>query len=533
MDKKWWTLLAVCTGSFMLLLDVTIVVVAQPAIQSGLHAGFSDVQWTLDAYALTLASLLLTSGVLADRYGRKLLFAIGLVIFTLGSLLCGLAADPLMLIVSRSGQGVGGAIMFATSLALLGHSFRGRDRGVAFGVWGAVTGVSTALGPVLGGLITTDWNWRGIFLVNVPIGVFALIVTVWRAEESRSDHPAPPDWAGFALLTAGLVSFVYGLIRAGENSWTDAGAIACLAAGVILIAAFIVIEGRVRHPMFDLSLLRVPTFTGGSIAAFAMNGSLFAMLLYFVIYLQDILGYPALDAGLQLAIISLAQLVTSTVAGRLSAFVPTRWLIGPGLFLTGAGLIVMAGLTGASSWTHLIPGFIVSGLGAGLVNPPLASTAIGVVPPRKAGMASGVNSTFRQVGIAMGIAALGSLFTSAMQSHLSSALPPSLAGSAATLATAVRQGTIGQALAAAPAAERGAIGAALRASFASGLNELAYVTAALALAGAVLATLLIRRKDFHQPGNGEPAADGGQAASEAGTGAAVPGESAAAPGAWS
>ena len=221
MDKKWWTLLAVCTGMFMLLLDVTIVVVAQPAIQDGLHASFTDVQWVLDAYALTLASLLLTSGVLADRYGRKRLFQTGLVIFTLGSLLCGLAQDPLMLILSRSGQGVGGAIMFATSLALLGNSFRGRDRGVAFGVWGAVIGVSTALGPVLGGVITTNWSWRGIFLVNVPIGVLAVALTAWQAEESKSDRPAPPDWAGFALLTAGLVSLIYGLIRAGENGWSD------------------------------------------------------------------------------------------------------------------------------------------------------------------------------------------------------------------------------------------------------------------------------------------------------------------------
>src|ERR1700760_1398337 len=173
----------------MLLLDVTIVIVAQPAIQTGLHASFSDVQWTLDAYALTLACLLLTSGVFADRYGRKLLFSIGLAIFTIGSLLCGLAVNPLMLIVSRSGQGGGGAIIFATSLALLGNSFRGRERGVAFGIWGAVIGISTALGPVLGGVITTDWNWRGIFLVNVPIGVLALALTLWRVEEARSPHP--------------------------------------------------------------------------------------------------------------------------------------------------------------------------------------------------------------------------------------------------------------------------------------------------------------------------------------------------------
>src|ERR1700692_4926704 len=244
MEKKWWTLLAVCTGSFMLLLDVTIVVVAQPAIQSGLHASFSDVQWVLDAYALTLASLLLTSGVQADRYGRRGLFGSGLVFSPLRPLLGGLAQDPLMLIVSRSAQGVGGAIMFATSLALLGNSFRGRDRGVAFGGWGAVMGISTALGPVLGGVITTDWSWRGIFLVNVPIGVFAVAVTAWRVDESKSPNPTPPDWAGFALLTTGLVSLIYGLIRAGENSWSDTGVIICL---VIAVAALAGLVGRGRR----------------------------------------------------------------------------------------------------------------------------------------------------------------------------------------------------------------------------------------------------------------------------------------------
>jgi EmrB/QacA subfamily drug resistance transporter len=506
MDKKWWTLVAVCAGMFMLLLDVTIVIVAQPAIQAGLHASFSDVQWTLDAYALTLASLLLTSGVLADRYGRKRLFTIGLVIFTLGSLLCGVAANPLMLILSRSGQGIGGAMMFATSLALLGHSFRGRERGVAFGVWGGVVGIATALGPVLGGIITTEWNWRGIFLVNIPIGVFALAVTIWRTEESRSPNPGRPDWVGFVLLTAGLISLIYGLIKAGESSWSNAAVIACLAAGVVLLAAFGVTESRVANPMFDLSLLRVPTFSGGAIAAFAMNGSLYAILLYFVIYLQDVLGYSALAAGLRIAVLSLAQLATSVVAGRLSSKVPTRWLIGPGLLLVGIGLIVMAGLNGDSAWTHLVPGFIVAGLGGGLVNPPLASTAIGVVPPDKAGMASGVNSTFRQVGIATGIAALGSIFTSAIGDHLSGALPPSLAGQAASMTNAVRQGSVGQLLASVPAADRAAVGLALRSSFAAALNELLYVTAGVAIVGALCAVVLIRAKDFHRPDGGDAAA---------------------------
>ena len=496
MDKKWWTLISVCAGIFMLLLDVTIVVVAQPAVQSGLHASFSDVQWVLDAYALTLASLLLTSGVLADRYGRKRLFSIGLTIFTLGSLLCGVAVNPLMLIISRSAQGVGGAIMFATSLALLANSFRGKDRGVAFGVWGAVMGISTALGPVLGGVITTNWDWRGIFLVNVPIGVIALAVTMWRVEESRSPRPEPPDWAGFALLTAGLVTLVYGLIRAGETTWSDAGVIGCLAAGTVLLVAFVLAERIVAHPMVDLSMMRTPTFTGGSVAAFTMNGSLFSVLLFLVLYLQDVLGYSAQAAGLRLAIISLAQLVTAVIAGRVSERVPARWLIGPGLLLVGVGLIVMAGLSGASSWTHLVPGFIVSGLGAGLVNPPLASTAIGVVPPHQAGMASGVNSTFRQVGIATGIAALGSIFTSAIQHHLATALPPSLAGSAGKISSMIRQGSVGQALASAPPADRGALAMALRSSFAAGLNDLLYVTAGVAIFGAVFGLLLIRRKDF-------------------------------------
>ena len=247
----------------------------------------------------------------------------------------------------------------------------------------------------------------------------------------------------------------------------------------------------------------------------ARHPTLYAVLLYFVIYLQDVLGYSALDAGLRLAIISLAQLATSVLAGRFSQRVPARWLIGPGLLLVGIGLIITAGLTGGSTWTHLIPGFIVAGLGSGLVNPPLASTAIGVVPPSQAGMASGVNTTFRQVGIATGIAALGSIFTSVIQSHLAGALPPSLAGSAPRIVNAVRQGSTGQLLASVPAADRAAVGSALRSSFAVALNDLLYVTAGLAIVGAVCATLLIRRKDFYQPESSEPIVTGTAAGHEA------------------
>lgn len=497
MDRKWWTLLAVCVGTFMLLLDVTIVVVALPDIQRALNAGFSDVQWVVDAYALALAAFLLTSGVLADRYGRRLLFTIGLVIFTAGSLLCGLAQSPLMLILSRAGQGVGGAIMFATSLALLGQSFRGRDRGVAFGIWGAITGAAVSLGPILGGVITTGISWRGIFLVNVPIGVAALAVTRWRVDESRAPHPGRPDLVGFALLTLGLVGLVYGLIRAGETSWGDTGAVTALAIGAALLVAFVFAERAVPHPMFDLGLFRNLTFVGGLCAAFTMNGSLFALLLYLVLYLQNVLGYSALATGARLLVSSGALLVAATIAGRLSERVPVRWLIGPGLLAVGVGLLLMTGLTADSSWTHLIAGFIVSGLGAGFVNPPLASTAIGVVEPQRAGMASGINSTFRQVGLATSIAALGSIFSTQLHSRLTNALSATpLAAHTDQIAAAVRQGTPGSFAGSLPPRQQAQLFTAIRSSFTGALNTLMVVTAVVALAGAVLSVLLIRNKDF-------------------------------------
>jgi EmrB/QacA subfamily drug resistance transporter len=495
----------------MLLLDVTIVVVAIPNIQDGLNATFGQIQWVIDAYALTLASLLLTAGVLADRYGRRLLFAIGLAIFTVGSLLCGLAQTPLMLILSRSGQGIGGAIMFATSLALLGNSFRGKDRGVALGAWGAITGVAVSLGPILGGIITSGISWRGIFLVNVPIGVAALAITWWRVDESRAPRPGRPDWIGFVLLTTGLVGLVYGLIRASESSWGNAGVAISLVVGGTLLAGFVIAEATVRNPMFDLSLFRVPTFDGGLIAAFCMNGSLFSMLLYLVLYLQDALGYSALQTGLRLLLISGPTLVTATVAGRLSERVPVRWLIGPGLILVGAGLLLMAGLSGTSSWTHLIPGFIISGAGAGFVNPPLAATAIGVVEPERAGMASGVNTTFRQIGIAVSIAALGTIFSASLRHHLERLLSvtPQLKDHSQQIVAAIRQGRGGAAAAAVPPALREQLGRAVKSSFATGINDLLIVTGVLALVGALSSILLIRNRDFvsRQP---VPTSDQGQ-----------------------
>jgi EmrB/QacA subfamily drug resistance transporter len=499
--NKWWTLVAVCLGTFMLLLDVTIVTVALPDIQQALNSSFSDLQWIVDAYALTLAAFLLTAGSLADMYGRRLLYLIGLVVFTLASALCGFAVSTLMLQLSRALQGAGGAIMFAVSLALLADAFRGKDRGVAFGVWGAVTGLAVAIGPLLGGLLTTGLSWRWIFFVNAPIGIAAVIISVLKVAESRAPHASGPDWAGFSLFTVALSSLVYGLIESNQRSFTNPLVLGCFAAAAVLLVAFVAVELRTTAPMFDLSLFRLPTFSGGSVAAFGLSASIFSMLLYLVLYIQDILGYSALATGVRLMVISGGILLTSTVAGRLTSRVPIRLLIGPGLIIVGIGLLLMRGLNAGSSWTHLIPGMIVGGIGIGLVNPPLASTAVGVVPPQRAGMASGISSTFRQVGIATGIALLGALFSNQVRNDVLARVSavPGLARSGPRIAAAVQSGEIGPVIAKLPAPARQAVGTITRTAFTTGLNHILLVAAIIALVSGVVSLAAIRGKDFvHQ-----------------------------------
>jgi EmrB/QacA subfamily drug resistance transporter len=508
--NKWWTLGAVCLGTFMLLLDITIVTVALPDIQKALHSTFSDLQWIVDAYALTLAAFLLTAGSLADMYGRRLLYLVGLVIFTGASVLCGFAVSSIMLELSRGLQGIGGAIMFSVSLALLADAFRGRDRGVAFGVWGAITGLAVAIGPLLGGILTSGISWRWIFFVNAPIGVVAVIITSMRVAESRLPSATRPDWPGFLLFTAGLASLIYALIESSRTSFTDGVVLGCFAASAVLLCAFVLTEWRVAHPMFNLGLFRLPTFSGGLVAAFGLSASIFAMLLYLVLYLQDILGYSALGAGVRLTVISGGILITATISGRLSSRVPVRLLIGPGLILVGVALLLMRGLTATSSWTHLIPGMILAGLAVGLVNPPLASTAVGVVSPERAGMASGINSTFRQVGIATGIALLGSLFASEVTSELTAKANavPGLAGHGAQIASAVKSGQTQQTLARLPAPVRTQVASLARAAFTAGLDRILLVAAVVALVAGVVSLLAIRTRDFVQTGAEAPGGAG-------------------------
>lgn len=458
MTGKWWTLVAVALGVFMLLLDITIVNVALPDIERSLGANLSDLQWVIDAYALSLAAFLLTAGSIADRVGRRALFATGIVVFTLGSLLCGVAGDPTSLALSRVVQGVGGAIMFAVSLALLSTTYRGDDRGVAFGVFGAVTGIAVALGPVLGGVLTSGLSWRWIFFVNLPVGIIALLVTLRYVTETRDPHPRRLDIAGFVTFSAGLALLVFGLIRSNESGWGSGEVLGSLAAALVLLLAFGIAETVQREPMFDLALFRVPTFIGGLAAAFAISASLFALLTYLVIYMQNLLGYSAVETGVRFLPLTLAIFFTAAVAGRLSARVPTRLLIGPGFALVGIGLLLMRGVAVDSDWTVLLAGLIVAGVGAGLINVPLASTAVAVVEPARAGMASGINSTFRQVGIATGVAALGAVV--------------------AHFAPSTGRG---------PAAAQG---------YVDGLNEILLIGALVAFAAAAATFALIRQRDY-------------------------------------
>jgi len=508
--SKWWTLTAVCLGTFMLLLDITIVNVALPDIQSAFKSSFSDLQWVIDAYALTLAALLLTAGSLADLYGRRRLYIIGLTIFTLASALCGGAQSTLMLQLSRGLQGVGGAIMFSVSLALLADAFRGRERGVAFGVWGAITGLAVAIGPLLGGALTTGLSWRWIFFVNLPLGVLAAVICVLKVTESRSPQARRPDWPGFALFTVALSSLVYGLIESNLESFSSGRVLGCLIAAGVLLIAFVAVEARGQHPMFDLALFRLPTFSGGSLAAFSLSASIFSLLLYLVLYLQDVLHYSALGTGVRLLVLSGGTLATSAVAGRLSSRVPVRYLIGPGLLLVGVGLLLMRGLDANSTWTHLIAGLIVCGAGVGMINPPLASTAVGVVPPREAGMASGINSTFRQVGIATGIAVLGAIFQSQIVTHTRAALQANRLGPAIVHATgpilnaALSGGGI-RPLAAhlSPHMSSGLINA-YKSGFSSTMNHLMLISTFVALVGAFMGFFMVRQRDFVIP-TGAPA----------------------------
>ena len=504
MERKWWTLLLVSIATFMLLLDVTVVNVALPDIQRELGASLSSLQWVVDAYSLMLASFLLTAGSLGDRLGRRRVFTIGFGIFTLASFLCGLAEDPTLLNLARGLQGVGGAGMFATSLALIGQEFHGKDRATAFGVWGAVVGGAVAIGPLVGGVVTETLGWEWIFFVNVPIGIVAMVLTERKIVNVFAERPEPIDFPGLVSFSGGLFLLIFGLIRGNPEGWGSPQIVACLAGAAVLLGAFVAIEHRSDHPMLDLSLFRKPAFNGVSAVAFCLSAGMFAMFLYLTLYMQGVLDFSPLEAGLRFLPLTVLGFVVAPISGALSNKVPIRVLLGTGLVFVGTGLLLMGGVSVDSEWTTLLIGFVIAGIGIGTTNPGIGQAAIAVVPVEKSGMGSGINTTFRQVGIATGVAALGAVFQSRVDSKLAEQLPHMRDGLGELVASGGSRAVEEQlGHAATPR-----ILHAADVAFVAGFNEIVMIAGIVSFVGAVAGFALVRSTDFVQPGGGpDPAAD--------------------------
>ena len=466
----------------MLLLDITVVNVALPNIQHDLDASLTGLQWVVDAYALTLAALILTAGTLADRYGRRLLFIIGVVIFTLSSLLCGLAWSIAVLDIARAVQGVGGAALFATALALIGAEYRGPEIGGAIAIWGATIGAAVASGPLVGGIITDALDWRWVFFVNVPVGAFALFVAFTRMGESRDPQATRTDFWGLLTFSASLFLIVFGVLRGNAEGWSSALILGSLIGGSVLLAVFVAVEHMQARPMLDLDLFRHPAFVGVSVATFCIGAGMFALFPYLSIYLQDVLGYSPLGAGLRFLPLTVFVFLVPLATRKLAPGASLRWLLAGGLVLVAAALLLMHGLTPSSKWTALLPGLIVAGIGIGLANPAIAAAALRAVDPSRTGMASGINNACRLTGVAVGVAALGAVLEDRISTSLVSSLGPRGEGLAsAVAATGTRV-----------ASSNPALGHPATVAYVSGLNTTLLVSCAIVAVGALAAGLLMR-----------------------------------------
>lgn len=414
--RKWLPLVAICLGAFILLVDVTIVNVALPRMADDLHASFSSLQWVIDVYALALAALLMVSGSLADLFGHRRLYTAGLSLFALASLACALAPNAAVLIAARGVQGAGGAAMFATSAALVATTYHGRDRGVAFGVWGAVNGAAAAVGPIMGGLLTEGFGWQAIFLVNLPIAVAAVAMTL-RVLPAGARGAGRLDVPGAVVFTLAAAALTYALIRGGEHGWGDGLTVTAFVVAGAAAVAFVPVELRAPHPMLDLALLRRPAFAGLLTGALLYQLAAFSGLVFLSLWLQNVLGLSPVRSGLALMPLAGTSFVVAAAAGRHMHKIAPRVPIGAGLLLIAAGCLMLGtSVHAGSGQSALFAGLAVAGAGVGLATPVLVSAAVGAVPPARAGMAGAAVNTFRQLGLTLGIALLGAVFSNRLRS---------------------------------------------------------------------------------------------------------------------
>ncbi|WP_298442268.1 MFS transporter [Gordonia sp. (in: high G+C Gram-positive bacteria)] len=456
------TLAVVCTATAMLMLDIAVVNTALPAIAREFGAGMSALKWVVDGYTLALAAVVLTAGAWADRSGRRLVFVIGAVVFTVASGVCAAAGDMTLLNAARVVQGLGAALLFATSLALLAHAFPGRaERATSLAAYGATIGGAFAIGPLLGGILTQWLDWRAIFLINVPVGLAMLAATRWVAE-SRSTAPRRGDWAGQVTAIIALAALTYGFFEAAEKGWTDPRTFWTFAVAAVALGLFVLVERVVEQPMLPLGMFANPSFAGAQVATFAISASMFAVFVYVTLYLQGVLGLSPIGAGLIYLPGTAVMFVVAGLTGSLIGRIPAWWMITGGLVAVAAGLAVMTvAAVGGSGWA-MAPGFILSSVGAGVFNPVMSGVVLAESRDDDAGLAAGINDVFRQAGIALGVAALGAVFPARSV----------LAGGSPT-------------------------------EFVDALNTALWIGAAVALAGALAAALTMRKARAADPAPAE------------------------------
>ena len=462
--RKWWTLAAVSFGLFMIMLDNTVVNVALPSIQADLGADLSELQWIVTGYALSFAALMLIGGKLADAYGRRRLFVLGIVIFTGASLWCGLADSGETLIAARVVQGVGAALMNPATLSIIAATFPPKERGTAIGIWAGVSALALAIGPLAGGLLTQHLSWHWIFFINVPVGATAIAASYLLITESRDETHESLDLPGLATSAVGLFALTYGLIEANTYGWTSGRIVGSFALAAAALAGFVAIERRRRAPMLDLSLFRNSTYAGANVAMLLIALSMFGVFFFVSLYMQNVLGYSAVQAGAAFLPMTLVIILAAPAAGKLSDRHGSRWLMSAGMILLAAQLFYLSQLGPDASFRGLLPGLLLGGLGMGLTMTPTAAAATRAVPVHKSGVGSAVLNAMRQVGGSVGIALMGAIVAAAADGR------PGLDG------------------------------------FMAGYERALLVAAFVALAGAVVAFALVRHETEEAPGPAEAAA---------------------------
>ena len=504
--RKFATLVAVAVSVFMLPLDYTVVAVALHDIQADLHADFADLQWVVNGYTLTFAAFLLAGGGLADLLGRRRIFLTGMAIFIVSSLGCGLSPDPLILNIARAVQGIGAAFMFSSAVPLLVEEFtETAERARAFGIFGAVVGLGAGLGPLIGGAIVSFAGWRWAFLINVPVTLGVAALTLFTVRESRDPNAKGVDWLGAATFTLANFLLIYALVSGNALGWSSVVILATLGGAALCLVIFVFVELRRAYPMFDLSLFRNLTFIGVSIPPVVLSVAFWGVFLFAPMYFQAALGYSPLQAGLAVLPFAIPLFVMGPVGGFLAPRMTTGHLLALGQALVGLGSFLLLLANRNSGWEAFALGAAVSGVGTGLINGQMTNAAMSIVPPERSGMASGINGTMRQVGVALGFAGLGAVLAFATGHALALAMTALhlTASDLASVTESVIKGNVSEGAAHLPAALRPAFHEAARTALFAGFRTIVLVAGCVGIGGALLTLVLVRRPV--QPAAASPA----------------------------